>query len=239
MILFGQIAHSRYAPHLSSCMGLGNSRRGAVRNATTKARLSADAGRLPSPYPGSENGNISDDSKSTSKSKGKSRFKHTDEADFSLNRKRTGSPSVSPTKKSKKQKGTASPVTRVKTDPDLQGPPLLLPMAHTSSHSKIPSKLRESSILSSAQYDRRSSSPESRSPSSHSASTPSVGSTQSPMLSSARPRRTKPQNGVTSHQGSQPQRASPTRPPPPPVIHDYLVDVEGEETGSSTDTDSS
>ncbi|THH02505.1 hypothetical protein EW026_g387 [Hermanssonia centrifuga] len=89
-------------------MGLGNSRRGAVRNATSKARLSADMGRLPSPYPGSENGNISDDSKSTSKSKGKSRFKHTDEADFSLNRKRTGSPSVSPTKKSKKQKGTSS-----------------------------------------------------------------------------------------------------------------------------------
>lgn len=35
-----------------------------------------EAGRSASPFPGSENGNVSDDSKGTSKSKTKSRTKH-------------------------------------------------------------------------------------------------------------------------------------------------------------------
>ena len=33
-----QIASNRYAPHLSGCMGLSNTRRGAARNANNKAR---------------------------------------------------------------------------------------------------------------------------------------------------------------------------------------------------------
>lgn len=66
---------------------------------------------------------------------------YADEAEFSMARKRTGSPSISPTKKSKKQKtGTihqfifvvffeyhspGSPITRVKTDPDIQSSPVV------------------------------------------------------------------------------------------------------------------
>lgn len=73
-------------------MGLGNSRRGAVRNSTSKARYvpafaqvilrtsahyfeRLDAGRSASPYVATDLGNLSDDSKSTTKGKGKSRAK--------------------------------------------------------------------------------------------------------------------------------------------------------------------
>ncbi|THH26653.1 hypothetical protein EUX98_g7532 [Antrodiella citrinella] len=102
-----QIASNRYAPHLSSCLGLGNSRRGAIRNANTKTKLTSEAGRSASPYMGSDHGNVSDDGKG-SKSKSKSRAKRQDEAEFSLNRKRTGSPSLSPAKKPKKAKLSGS-----------------------------------------------------------------------------------------------------------------------------------
>jgi hypothetical protein len=78
------MASNRYASHLSGCIGTGTgTRRGAVRNATSKSkyelylfiylffrfallnvahwcRLGSDAGRSVSPYPGSENGNVSD-----------------------------------------------------------------------------------------------------------------------------------------------------------------------------------
>jgi hypothetical protein len=33
-----QMASNRFAPHLSNCMGLGTSRRGAARNSTAKAK---------------------------------------------------------------------------------------------------------------------------------------------------------------------------------------------------------
>lgn len=230
-----EIASNRYAPHLSSCMNLGTSRRGAARNANNKNKP-PDAGRSASPYLASESGHVSDNSKGNSKAKGKSRAKQVDDAEFSLNKKRNGSPSVSPVKKAKKQK-TGSPVTRVKTDPDLSGSPSLLPIAHTNSHSKIPSRLRESSVLSSAQVDQRSTSPDSRESSpSRSVSTFSL---QSPILPGAPPpRRVKP--SVTASKTG----VNRYTPPPPPIPKikftesEYFVDVEGEETGSSTDTES-
>lgn len=224
------IASNRYAPHLSSCMGLGNSRRGATRNATSKAR-SSDAG---SPYVNSEVGYVSDESKSPSKNKSKSKAKQVDEAEFSLNnnKKRNGSPIVSPTKKVKKAK-TASAVSRVKTDPDLSGSPSLLPVSHSGSQSKVPSKLRESSVMS---IDRRSSSSGSRY--SSPAQSVSTNTIQSPVLPNGPPLGKAKSKAVASKSAA--NRYSPPR-PPPPVIRlepDYLVDVEGEETGSSTDTDS-
>ncbi|EKM48641.1 uncharacterized protein PHACADRAFT_266236 [Phanerochaete carnosa HHB-10118-sp] len=223
-----QIASNRYAPHLSGCMGLGNSRRGAARNASSKAR-SSDAG---SPYVNSEAGYVSDESKSPSKSKSRSKAKQADEAEFSLNnnKKRNGSPSVSPTKKAKKPK---TAVSRVKTDHDLSGSPSLLPVSHTSSQSKIPSKLRETSVMS---VDRQSSSSGSRySSPARSVSTYTV---QSPVIGTAASTGNTKSKMIASKSAA--SHYSPPR-PLPPVIRlesDYLVDVEGEETGSSTDTDS-
>lgn len=87
LLTVSQIASNRYAPHLSSCLGLGNSRRGAVRNATSKtkcvyrhsrrnallirSRLASEAGRSTSPYVGSDAGNVSDDGKPGLKTKTK------------------------------------------------------------------------------------------------------------------------------------------------------------------------
>ncbi|KAJ3551220.1 hypothetical protein NM688_g4835 [Phlebia brevispora] len=217
-------------------MGLGNSRRGAARN--NKSRLPSETGRADSPYHGSDNGILSDEGRTPTKSKGKSRANRADEAEFSMARKRTGSPSISPIKKTKKQK-TGSPIARVKTDPDLTRSPLLLPVAHTNSHTKIPSKLRETSILSSVHNERRSSSPESTiSSPAHSASTPSALSMQSPLSGHAKARA---QNG-NSVDGRSKQRVSPPVRQPTPVNrieHEFLIDVDGEETGSSTDSDSS
>ncbi|KAI0085611.1 hypothetical protein BDY19DRAFT_964785 [Irpex rosettiformis] len=217
------IASNRFAPHLSSCMGLGNSRRGAVRTSTSKARL--EAGRSASPYLGSDLGALSDDGKPPPKGKGKSRAKQADDAEFSLHRKRNGSPS--PSKKSKKAK------TGLSSAP---------PLSQTSSQSRIPSKLRESSVISSAIQGQRSNSPDSMiSSPAMSASTPSAFSIQSPVLAGAgipgRPTLTRNGNGLGSASSV---RFSP-QPPPPIVVRsveEYFVDVEGDETGSSTDSDS-
>jgi len=219
------MASNRYAPHLSNCMGLGNSRRGAARPSTTKARL--EAGRSASPYMGSDLGNLSDDGRPATKLKGKSKAKQADDAEFSLHRKRNGSPSISP-KKTKKQKA---------------GPPAALPLSHTNSQSRIPSKLRESSVLSSGRHDRRSSSPDSQfSSPAQSASTPSAFSVQSPVLAGAGiPGKPKPKNGqANSLNSAGSMRFSPPQPPPTAIrgAEDYFVDVEGDETGSSTDSDS-
>jgi len=235
-----QVASTRYAKHLAECLGLAGARRGAARNANTKAKLVSEAGRSASPYVGSENGHLSDDSKaaiaSASKNKGRSKAKQKDEAEFSLNKKRMSSPSVSPVK-SKKQKTGGSPASsRIKAEPGTAGNG----MHHTQL--KKPSKLRESA------KHGRSSSPESRfSSPDHTASTPTSTismSLKSPMLANAIVSKAKPKNGIKAKAPAPPpKRPSPPRPPPPPVIRmpepDYLVDVEGEETGSSTDTDSS
>ncbi|GBE78127.1 hypothetical protein SCP_0110100 [Sparassis crispa] len=224
-----QIASTRYATHLSSCLGLANSRRGAARNATTKAKLASDAGRSASPYLESEVGNISDDGKTTTKGKGKSKAKRTDEAEFSLNRKRPGSPSVSPSKKQKKAKISGSPIARAKVEPDGPGSPssaYSLPISN--SQSKIPSRLRESSIASSFYRERHSSSPGSPSPGSSPArsisTAPSAPSTHSPSLVSYAAQKSKPRGG----KGPRAPVKQPNPPlPPPPIIRvpepDYLV----------------
>ncbi|KDQ54734.1 hypothetical protein JAAARDRAFT_37833 [Jaapia argillacea MUCL 33604] len=223
-----QIASNRYATHLSSCMGIGT-RKGAARGATNKVKVPSELGRSTSPFFGSDNGNMSDDNKN-SKAKGKSKSKRVDEAEFNLNRKRPGSPMASPSKKQKKQPGSGSPVGRAKAEPDASTIPV---NSSNGSQSKVPSRLRESSTASFLEPSRsRSSSVDSRS----SASTPtsSAISARSPSFV----------NG-SSTTGKKSIRAKPPSPPriPAPIIRvpepDYLVDVEGDETGSSTDSDSS
>ncbi|KAF9243818.1 hypothetical protein BU15DRAFT_71938 [Melanogaster broomeanus] len=235
-----QIASNRYAPHLSSCMGLGTGvRRGAARGNNLKAKIPIEPGRSTSPYLGSENGNVSDDN-SNGKGKAKSKSKITDEAEFNLKRKRPVSPQTSPPKKQKKQKTTGSPVSRLKAGLDGSG------NQAPSSQSKVPSKLRSSSTASI--LDRgRSSTPGSQS----SAGTPIATSVSSAVSAQSAggtgpPKRGRPKGSKTGMgrgaAAAQVKRPSPPRPPPPPVRiePDYLVDVEGgEETGSSTDTDGS
>ncbi|KIJ07931.1 hypothetical protein PAXINDRAFT_173195, partial [Paxillus involutus ATCC 200175] len=149
-----QIASNRYAPHLSSCMGLGTGvRRGAARGTNLKTKIPIESGRSESPYLGSENGNVSDDN-SNGKGKGKSKSKLTDEAEFNLKRKRQPvSPQTSPVKKQKKQKTTGSPVSRLKAGLDGSGNQTL---QVPSSQSKVPSKLRSSSTASFLDRERSS-----------------------------------------------------------------------------------
>ncbi|EIN13596.1 hypothetical protein PUNSTDRAFT_129274 [Punctularia strigosozonata HHB-11173 SS5] len=248
-----QIASNRYAPHLSACMGLGTgSRRAAPRNAATK--VSSDAGRAESPYLGSETGNVSDESSvTTPKSKAKSKAKRKDDAEFNLHRKRPGSPQVSPPKKSRKAKAAtaALPVVKSKNESERPGTPLnSLSGSQTNSQTKIPSRLRESSIANFAESQReRSSSPGSSSESDEEppTATPVASQTQTTPNSFAsfaaadsngvghlpakrgrgRPRKVQPRPP------SPPRPTAPIRAPEP----DYLGEG-GDETGSSTDTDS-
>lgn len=259
-----QVASNRYASHLSSCMGLGTgNRRGTTRSAA-KSKQASDAGRSASPFPGSENGNMSDDSRqsvalsqTTAKSKGKpkGRPKGSGTADSPANRKRPASPQLSPPKKSKKQKTTGSAATRVKAEPNTPiinhhlAPPI-------NSHSKVPSRLRESSTASFLEREpSHSSSPDSRSSSPGallvSAATPSSGhSAQSPAARKRNAQATNGLSGLGSSLGglagslgagmgkAMPRVPSPPAPPIRRTDTEYLVDVEGDETGSSTDTDS-
>ncbi|KAI0082252.1 hypothetical protein K474DRAFT_1768022 [Panus rudis PR-1116 ss-1] len=241
------IASNRYAPHLSSCLGLN--RRGAARNATTKTKLAAEAGRSVSPYVPSENGYLSDETRAGLKSKTKtSKAKRADEAEFSLNsKKRMASPATSPAKKSKKAKTNNSPSLSHKTIPGTSNP---LSLHHTSSQTRVPSRLantvtgdRESSP------DSRFSSPE-RSTHTPTSTLSAKSPVIPPMPGGVPGQRGRPlKNGTTKAKANgapPPKRMSPPRPPPPPPVPkvaqpDFLVDVEGDgdETGSSTDTDSS
>ncbi|KAI6133320.1 hypothetical protein EDD16DRAFT_1531148 [Pisolithus croceorrhizus] len=219
-----QVASNRYAPHLSGCMGIGTgSRRGAARG-TLKTKLPIETIRSDSPLQGSENGNFSDDN-SGGKVKGKSKGKNTDDDEFNLKRKQPVSPQTSPAKKPKKQKTAGSVASRLK-----------------DSTSKIPSKLRSSSTASFLDRDR-SATPASQSSSGTpiATSVSSVISGQSP-AGTGPPKRGRPKGSKTGMGrgaaviATQVKRPSPPRPPPPPQP-DYLIDVEGDETGSSTDTD--
>ncbi|KAI6136900.1 hypothetical protein F5141DRAFT_1077382 [Pisolithus sp. B1] len=221
-----QVASNRYAPHLSGCMGIGTgSRRGAARG-TLKTKLPIETIRSDSPLQGSENGNFSDDN-SGGKVKGKSKGKNTDDDEFNLKRKQPVSPQTSPAKKLKKQKTAGSVASRLKD---------------TGSQSKIPSKLRSSSTASFLDRDR-SATPASQSSSGTpiATSVSSVISGQSP-AGTGPPKRGRPKGSKTgvgrgaAALAAQVKRPSPPRPPPPPQP-DYLIDVEGDETGSSTDTD--
>ncbi|KZT19359.1 hypothetical protein NEOLEDRAFT_1142133 [Neolentinus lepideus HHB14362 ss-1] len=218
-----QIASNRYAPHLSSCMGIG-ARKGAARGGNGKSK---DNGRSTSPSFLSESGDISDDSKPL-KNKAKSKAKQADDAEFNLNKKRPASPATSPAKKKKTTNGS-SPLVQARTEPDL--------MNGASSSFKVPpSKLRESSTFST--LDRSTIRSRSSSIDSHSSAstrTSSVISGRSapfPLASSLK--------ASGSRATFQRPRSPPRMPPPARVPEpDFMIDVEGDETGSSTDTDDS
>jgi len=232
-------ASNRYASHLSGCIGIGTgTRRAAVRNATSKSKLGSDAGRSVSPYPGSENGNASDHSAPLPppgpkkkgrppKNKPKVPATSNDDGDVLSHRKRPGSPLSSPTK-NKKQK-VSVPLARAGSNSPLAPP-------GAKSQSKIPSRLRESSIALSLEIEATGASPGSRS------SSPATATPTSSVLGlgNGRP------NGITAGSIVEEKRIparipSPPRPPPPVTRRpetDYLIDVEGDETGSSTDTGS-
>ncbi|KAJ7706410.1 hypothetical protein B0H17DRAFT_1037084 [Mycena rosella] len=184
-----QIASSRYAPHLSSCMGLATTRRGAARGSAVKSsKPPSEAGSSPEAGP-------SDDG-SNSKGKGKS-----------------------------KNKRTGSPVSRIKAGTDVAG----VPSNGQHSPSKVPSKLRDSSTASLVEG---SPAPSSRfsSPGSDSPGSSSFNSMRSPSLGNGSP--------TKSVRGRAPNIVPPKRSPPRPIVDDYLLDDGGDETGSSTDTDS-
>ncbi|KAG7099472.1 hypothetical protein E1B28_001321 [Marasmius oreades] len=208
------IASNRYAAHLSSCLGLSSARRTANRG-SIKSKQS-DAGRSNSPA--SEIGNISEDdeSKPSAKGKMKSKGKRADEAEFSMKRKRPISPQVSPNKKPK-PKGL-SPLKKAGSSGVV--------LSSLGSQSKVPSKLRDSSTApypGSTSSSSRSSSPDGTS------SAPLAAKFNSPNF------KTKgSQNGSKSPMTV--KRPSPPRPPPP--VPAYMHEDAGEETGSSTDTDS-
>ncbi|KAI0252623.1 hypothetical protein BJV78DRAFT_1199962 [Lactifluus subvellereus] len=233
---------NRYASHLSNCIGVGTgTRRAAARNATSKSRLGSDAGRSASPYPGSENGNVSDHNAPPPppgpKKKGrppKNKPKApvqvvnaaNDDGEPLSNRKRPGSPLSSPAKHTKKQKVSATTLSRAGTNTPL-GPP------GAKSQSKIPSRLRESSIVSFVEPDATGASPGSRSSSPGTAAT-----TTSSVLGNGRANGT---SGGGDEKKMPPHIPTPPRPLPPVTRRpetDYLIDVEGDETGSSTDTGS-
>ncbi|KAJ7169655.1 hypothetical protein C8R46DRAFT_204894 [Mycena filopes] len=216
-----QIASNRYAPHLSSCMGLSTTRRGAARGSAVKSKQPSEAGGSTSSEA------LSDEGGGTPKGKGKSKSKRPDEADFNLKRKRPDSPQLTPNKKQKKQTTSGSPVSRIKAGNDISGLPGSAQHSPSNgSKSKVPSKLRDSSTASLVE---RSSTPSSRfsSPAPDSPISSSYSMQQSPSLAS-KSIRAKPPNIVPPKQRS----------PPQPIVDDYLLDDGGDETGSSTDTDS-
>ncbi|KAF8203266.1 hypothetical protein BJ912DRAFT_350274 [Pholiota molesta] len=235
-----QIASNRYAPHLSSCMGLSTARRGAART-NAKAKAPSDAGRSASPV--SDAGQASDDMKANGKGKAKAKGKKpSDEGDFSLKRKRPGSPQISPNKKAKKGKASGSPVSRVKADPDSSGLPTNSHYSPTTnSQSKVPSKLRDSSTASF--LDRSSSSSRESSPEEGAfvATPTSSFSSQSPTRPLAKSGRAAPvARGRPPATGTgPPKRHTPPNRPPPIHVPDYHIEIDhANETGSSTDTDS-
>nr|GAT47877.1 predicted protein [Mycena chlorophos] len=210
-----QIASSRYASHLSSCLGLGTTRRAAVRGSTTKSKPSSDAGgRSTSPEDDSDDG----------KSKAKSKTKSID-GDFNLKRKRQDSPQLTP---NKKHKNHGSPVQRLKSDSDFSAvlSNALTSPSTNSTTSKVPSKLRDSSTAS--LFDR-SQSPSSRAYSSPPPDSPGASSSYSGFSANGSPIKSSRAKGT-----GPPKQVSPPR----QLVPDYLLDDSGDETGSSTDTDS-
>ncbi|KZP32207.1 hypothetical protein FIBSPDRAFT_1036854 [Athelia psychrophila] len=251
-----QIASNRYAPHLSSCLGHTGTRR-ATNRSGVKAKT--EAARSESPFVGSDNGMQSDDTNpSPAKGKTKTKGKRADDADFNLKRKRMDLPQTSPTnKKQKKQKTSGSPVSRVRANTDGASASNTFAIPSTGSQSKVPSKLRDSSIAS---FGLTQSTPSSRSSSpgtpmashlsnSTSTSTFSMKSPPRPLPTIVPKKKGRPpKNGNVKVVAPPPppppsKRASPPRPPLPPVIRapdtDFHIDIDGHETGSDTDSDSS
>ncbi|THV07566.1 hypothetical protein K435DRAFT_959641 [Dendrothele bispora CBS 962.96] len=206
-----QIASNRYAPHLNQCMDLPTARRAAVppRNAKSKQSLESR-----SRSPASDAGTLSDDKSPAPKGNNRSKSKRADEAEFNLKRKRPISPQVSPVKK-QKQKG--SPVSRVKSEVDASVFSNANPLPPTTSQSRIPSKLRDSSTA------------------------PTIGKSNSPSSRFTSPEDTLASLGSGFHPGNGARPSPPVKRPSPPrpsAVSGYIHEEEGDETGSSTDTDS-
>ncbi|KAF5356361.1 hypothetical protein D9756_004236 [Leucocoprinus leucothites] len=250
-----QIASSRYAPHLASCMGLSSARRAPsarTSGAGGKPKVPSDAGRSASPA--SEAGS---DERVNGKGKEKAKSKLPGENEGSLKRKRTQSPQTSPAK-TKKAKASGSPVSRVKAEPGSTAPLTShYTPSSTGTKSKIPSRLRESSTTSFLDRSPTTVSSRSTSPAATPASSALSAATHSPRISSrvinSHSHQSNGHTGANSARGRSkavgtgppPRRPamSPPRPPPPPAIHhsvvpDYGMHDGGDETGSSTDTDS-
>ncbi|KAF7310723.1 hypothetical protein HMN09_00615300 [Mycena chlorophos] len=231
-----QIASSRYASHLSSCLGLGTTRRAAVRGSTTKSKPSSDAGgRSTSPE------DDSDDGKSKAKSKTKSigklpiPLRGNAYAIFATTPRKLpptlaqqDSPQLTPNKKHKNHGASGSPVQRLKSDSDFSAvlSNALTSPSTNSTTSKVPSKLRDSSTAS--LFDR-SQSPSSRAYSSPPPDSPGASSSYSGFSANGSPIKSSRAKGT-----GPPKQVSPPR----QLVPDYLLDDSGDETGSSTDTDS-
>ncbi|RSH93499.1 hypothetical protein EHS25_007855 [Saitozyma podzolica] len=126
---------TRYAPHLASCLGLsGSTRRGATRQAATKARLGHSDRSSPSPYyDGSQNGDSDGESTAGKKSKKNA---------LNVNGKRGRSPNKAALKKSRLGgSGTATPTSRAALPPSKLGrPPTNAPKAEESSPVSSPER---------------------------------------------------------------------------------------------------
>ncbi|KIY51383.1 hypothetical protein FISHEDRAFT_71008 [Fistulina hepatica ATCC 64428] len=239
-----QIASSRFAPHLSSCMGLASARRAAPR-AVTKAKVPSEAGRSISP---SDMGFSSDDDRPL-KNKARFKSKQTDEAEFSLKkRKRPSSPLSSASPKKSKVVPDHSPASKARP---ISGLPKngRLNNTNATSPAKVPSKLREMSTAPRKDASSRSST-----------SPISPAFPKSPVVSARAPV-VNPnglwQGGNNLFRPPTAQKGSPVQVPAISVQHytmgqwnvlfDTLVreahtkidDDTGDETGSSTDTSDS
>lgn len=216
-----QIASNRYAPHLSSCVGAGiGNRRGGSRNPITKSKSGGDQGRSESPYLGSDG---SDDSKPSTKGKGKGKAVKKDDGDFSIHRKRPGSPQATP-KKLKKPKTTGSPLKNITDMP----PPTSLKS----------SKLRERSITRESS-NAPSVDNESRMSVFSRDATPASPASSADSPSAVPVRATNGKNGKRSGTTSAPSTSTA---PTQPGVHDasyMMMEIDNDnETGSSTDSDS-
>ncbi|KAF9520636.1 hypothetical protein BS47DRAFT_648674 [Hydnum rufescens UP504] len=154
------MASSRYAQHLSSCMGLGNSRRGAIRNTASKLTLESEIG---SPYLESESESAKGKGKALADPKTQSKGKK--RVNMALDPK-TKSPSpkkhkVSPIKMRPQEhfvplpvKGTGPP--RRPAYVPLHAPNGQYPLGRPTSQTSVPSRLRASSVASSSSVSQES-----------------------------------------------------------------------------------
>ncbi|TFL06447.1 hypothetical protein BDV98DRAFT_559423 [Pterulicium gracile] len=197
------LAASRFASHLSSCMGLSTGAR--------RARLASKPSTAFGQDSDSEDSEAEVALETTlGKAKGRPKGKAmgADDPDYDIKRKKLGTPQVSPPKP-KAKRGRPPGSTNAKRKSEQEAAAAL----------KLPSKLREDSLDASSRY----SSPALP-------SRPSFSTNSSPALQH---RETNLSQGMLSH--GLPHQPSPPR---PAAVHDYNLDGDGDETGSSTDTDS-
>lgn len=246
------ISSNRYAQHLAQCLGVGAGvRRVAQRTAKTK---DGATGRSASPY-------IEDsaDDPKTAKSKVKSKV----DEEYMGGQKRAGSQSTSPSKKQKKGKnppaGTGPPRppgTRLglpgsnpKLPSKLHSTPTPSVASHVSKNSHSPSAHSDSSEEegeSVGEAESHSSVLGMNSPSLPTSESIGRGRSKSNTITSnlgdvsngATKAKKVTGTGPPTKKASAPRLPSPKILPPPVTIRrdtTYLVDIEGDETGSDTD----